>query len=406
MSIKAGELITIGNQVLINRLQTAGPGNLNIPTEKIEELGNYESVATTRDIADLTFTGESLDVSAEMEALLCNGDFGNDADGTEYDISKALPLDIVSQFKKPKTDVDAHDVVMSVALPFLTLESLSYRFGLRDNAQQSYTLRGDSIFYALASGYVQVEEGSNTENQEIVLENDPIPYKGDAVAGTRYALSVTVVEDGERLTPGVQYTESEDNGEVTITIHDAVPTSKHIRVVYQSATIASYPQLSHAAASATRPAAIKGKDIEVRVGGNTVLNRWSGVQTAQVDYRVTLERDEEMGSAQAIGQDFDVPEVSGSIELRPFDAAALMQIIRQVANVDPDEVVGPYTSQPLSLDILLHSPDDGATLKTIHIPDARFTLPGFQGRVEQKLNVQLPFESDGGVLKVYKGERS
>src|SRR5690606_16790408 len=98
------------------------------------------------------------------------------------------------------------------------------------------------------------------------------------------------------------------------------------------ATVASYPQLSHAAASATRPAAIKGKDIEVRVGGNTVLNRWSGVQTAQVDYRVTLERDEEMGSAQAIGQDFDVPEVSGSIELRPFDAAALMQIIRQVAN--------------------------------------------------------------------------
>ena len=50
MALKAGSLLTTGNDsVLIERLQTGGPGTLNIPTEKIYELGNYESVATIRD---------------------------------------------------------------------------------------------------------------------------------------------------------------------------------------------------------------------------------------------------------------------------------------------------------------------------------------------------------------------
>lgn len=64
-----GELIHVGNQVLVDRAQTAGPGTLNIPTEKIYELGNYQSVATIRDVPDLTFTIESLDVSADIECM-------------------------------------------------------------------------------------------------------------------------------------------------------------------------------------------------------------------------------------------------------------------------------------------------------------------------------------------------
>jgi hypothetical protein len=41
--------------VLINRAQTAGPGKRNVPIE-INELGKYESVATIRDVPDVTFT--------------------------------------------------------------------------------------------------------------------------------------------------------------------------------------------------------------------------------------------------------------------------------------------------------------------------------------------------------------
>lgn len=402
MAIKAGELIHVGNQVLIDRIQTGGPGNLNIPTEKINELGNYESVATTRDIADLTFTMESLDVSAEVEATLLARDYGALAQGAMLDLAAARPMDVVGQIKAGKTAANPFNVVASVAVPFLTLESASYRFGLRDNASQNFGLRGDSIFYAGGSSYVEEETGSGAGGQAVPFTNAPIPYNGDVLAGTRYALAVTLVNSGKRLVLGAEYTETASG----VTVVEAVPATETIRVVYQSAVVAAYPQASHAVASATRPAAIKGKDIEIRVGGNTVTDRWSSIQSATIDWRVTLDRDEEFGNAQIVAQDFDVPAVTGTVEIKARSAEEMLAKIRQIAGVAAGQVIGPYSSTPMPLDVLLHSPVNGAVLKTLHVPDARFTLPGYSGRVQTKLTQSFPFESDGGVLRIYRGARA
>lgn len=399
MSVKAGDLLHVANQILVDRIQTAGPGQLNIPTEKIYELGNYNSVATIRDIPDLTFAMESLDVSAEIEAMLLGRDFATDAAGQAYVIANSLPMDIISEFKRGKTDAAPYDVRASVALPFLTLESLSYRFGLRDNATQALSLRGDSIFYADGSAYTQEEAGTNVANQAITFANAPIAYNGDPIAGTRYALGVSL-STGQRLTKGVDYTETA----TTVTILNAVPLTTTIRVVYQSAVVANYPQASHEVASATRPAAIRGKDIEVRIGGATVGDRWTSIQSVTVDYRVTLERDEEFGNSQVVSQDYDVPVVTGSVDLKPRDVAELLTKIRQVAG-GPTGVIGPFTSAPLEMHIILRSPTDGSVLKTLFVPDARFTLPGYSARVQTKQTITFPFESDAGSLTVYKGAK-
>jgi hypothetical protein len=45
-------------------------------------------------------------------------------------------------------------------------------------------------------------------------------------------------------------------------------------------------------------------------------------------------------------------------------------------------------------------------VKTLYIPDARFTVPGVQGRVQQKTEVTFNFSSDGGTLLVYSGNRT
>lgn len=397
--MKAGDLLHVANQILVDRIQTAGPGQLNIPTEKIYELGNYNSVATIRDIPDLTFAMESLDVSAEIEAMLLGRDFAADVAGQAYTIANSLPLDIISEFKRGKTDAAPYDVRSSVALPFLVLESLSYRFGLRDNATQSISLRGDSIFYAAGSAFTQEAVGTNVANQVVTFTNAPISYVGDPIAGTKYALGVTL-STGERLVKGVDYTETA----TAVTILAAVPATTKVRVVYQSAVVANYPQGSHEVASTTRPAAIRGKDIEVRIGGAGVGFKWSSIQSINVDYRVTLDRDEEFGNAQIVSQDYDVPAVTGSIDLKPRDSAELITKIRQVSGAAVG-VVGPATSTPLEVHIILRSPTDGSVLKTLFIPDARFTLPGYSGRVQQKLTVSFPWESDGGSLIVYKGAK-
>lgn len=412
MAIKGGELITVGNQILLDRLQNAGPGQVNIPIEKIYELGNYLSVGSVLDIPDLSFPCESWDASAEMEAMLTGGDFATDPAGTEYALSKSLVQDVVQQFKAGKTAPAPFEVIGSIAVPFLAVESVSYNFGLRENAAQTVTLKGDGLIYGPAGSSMYVEEvaGSGVAAQAIVLAQSAYPNNDDAVGGVRYVLSVVLGVSGKRLLKGLDYTEVATGAgpgkAVTVTVTAAVPATDNIRVVYCSPTTASYPQASHALDSVTRPAAIRGRNIEVFVGGVALADKWNSVQSVTADYKVTLQRDEEFGNNNIVGQDYDVPETTGTVVVKPRDYAELVARIHKITGAaTATESVGALRRVTLPLDIVLHSPLDGSVLKTLHVPDAKFTVPGFSGRVQTKLEVTLNYESDGGDLLVYKGAR-
>ena len=478
--LKGGSIVTVGNgATVIDRIQTGGPGQVNIPTEKINELGNYKSVATVRDTPDLTFSYESLDVSTEVEALLTGQDgartvadggitaaattltsataaftsddvgkqvivAGAGADGVNlvttidtvtdasnvelsdaaettvadasvtivpngYDLSLALPIDIASQFKAGKTASSPFSVISSVAVPFLTLEQMSYRFGLRDNASQQGQLRGDTIFYNPGATFVEETAGSGAAEQEVVTAH---PAFQSAEGDQRRVLSVTV--GGKRLALGADYSESygtATNGAAitTLTLEKAVATTDKIRIVYSSPDAVSYTQDAHEGSS-VKPAAVKGRDIEVYLGGydpndvaGSQANRVGGLQSVNVDWRVTLEKDEELGNYYAVAQDFEVPDVNGSLDFKPVDAADLLARLRQMANVSDDKkVIGTATSTPIPLDVVIKNPDTHEVVKRINVSDARFTIPGFTGRVQQKTVLTINFESDEGNLLVYR----
>lgn len=409
MAIKAGQLLHVGNDsVVIDRIQTAGPGNLNIPTEKIYELGNYKSVATIRDVPDLSFTMESLDTTWEIENLLLNNPTYVAADG--FDLSLARPVEIASQFKAGATAASPFAVVASVGLPFLVVESVGYRFGLRDNARQTVTLRGDSIFYNPGSTYVDEFTGTATANQ--IIATTQAAYQTDD-GGTRRVLSVT--HGTKRLFKGVDYTEA--SGAVvagaaiaTLTLLKPVPVTDKVRIMYASPTVRSYPQSVHPDVL-VKPAAVRGKDIDIYLGGydpvtpaNSAANKLASVQGVSADYRVTLEKDEEFGNYYAVANDFEVPAVNGSIDLKSADVASLFALVRKLGGIsDPLKVVGPSSAVPLALDIVIKDAANlNATLKRIHVPDARFTTPGFSGRANTRFTNTINFESDSGTLKVFK----
>lgn len=511
MAIKAGQLLHVANQILVDRAQNAGPGTVNLNRQKIYELGNYKAVGSITDIPDLSFSLESLDASAELEATLCGLTFGGTnavqtvtiggtptggdftltfggqttaaiafdatattvrtrlaalssvpagtvavtgsaggpytvtfsgaavdadnlslitanaagllggtspsvtvtaadalADGTEMMLARTLPLDVASQFKMGNTATSPFDVVGGVAVPYLALESMSYRFGISENAAQTASLKGDGLYYTPGSVFIDEFAGTNSANQVITLAHPAYAYNGDTVAGTKYALSVSL-STGERLSFAADYTEAPsgagDTKTVVITILDAVPTTSKIKVVYASSDVKTYTQARHAVASAVRPAAIRGRNITVAIGGVDVSDRWTSVQSVQLDYRVQLQRDEEFGNSSIVSQDYDVPEVSGNISLKPRNYAELLDKVKQIAGVSGNEVVGALTTDPLPLYIELHSPDDGSVLKSFYVPDAVFNLPGFSGRVQQKLEVQFDWTSDSGDLYVYKGAK-
>lgn len=405
MAIKAGQILHDANGFVVDRIQTGGVSNLNIPEEKIYELGNYETVATVRDIADLSFEVESLDVSTEIEAIILGKDPSTILDGQALDFDDALPVDITSPFKAS----GAFTIVKGINIPNLTLESAAYRFGLRQNSTETFTFRGDTVHYIPGS----------PRQETFTLVDNTLTYNFANTAlvynegGDQYfALSACVKNETtnayKRLFLGSDYTNT--NADITLLrdYFDDGYTTLH--VTYGTATVDTYSQAVHEG-TGVKPAAIRGKDIDVWVMNNSLatpaLERWSGVQSFEVNWRVDLENEEEFGNYHFVAQDYDIADVTGSIGIRPADDEDLFDKIRQVANIsNENEIIGPYTSVPLEVEARISDPDGAGVIKTLYVEDARFLIPNVQGQVQQKLTVTFNFTSDGGNLVVYKGVRS
>src|SRR3954463_6444984 len=108
MAIKAGQILHVANQFVVERIQTGGAGQLNIPQDKVYELGNYQSVGIVRDVPDLTFSLECLEVDTEVEALLTGVlDPSADATSTPYELADNKVLDIISPWKSPYGEFEA-----------------------------------------------------------------------------------------------------------------------------------------------------------------------------------------------------------------------------------------------------------------------------------------------------------
>lgn len=403
MAIKAGQFLHDVHGFVIDRIQSGGVSNLNIPEEKIYELGNYQTVATVRDIPDLSFDLESFDVSTEVEALLLGVAPGSVTDGQELDFISSMPIDVVSPFKSGN---GAFDIVKGIAVPYLTLESATYRFGVRQNSTQSFSLRGDSVYYI--PGTPKWEEFAlvdNTLTYNFAETAKPYTESGD----TLYALSACVKNPTtgryKRLFFGEHYTNTSSGITTLDDWFDEGYTVLH--VVYGTDTAATYSQSVHEG-TGVKPAAVRGKDIDVYIGttdATPTFSRWNGVQSFEVTRSVNLDNDEEFGNSHYVAQDYDTADVTGSITLKPTDPDDLWDKIAQIANVASTEIAGPLTSVPLPVELRVNDPDSGARLKTLYVPDARFTLPAAQGRVQTKQTVQFNFTSDGGSLLVYKGAR-
>lgn len=414
MSIRGSQILHDVNGFVVDRIQTAGPGALNIPEEKVYELGNFETLATVRDIPDLTFSLNSFDVSCEFEALLNGLNPTALTANQEIDFTHHVPIDVISPFKSRR---GAFNIVKGVAVPYLTLEKASYTYGLRQNAAQEFSLRGDSIYYTQGQPYYK--EFNNTVNGVGPYNFGMTADVYTEGANTLYALCVVLVNSTTGAYKRLFYDASGDSGYSNTSTSVTLATNESAaydicRIVWSSSsTTGSYTQNGnnpngHAVhqSVSVKPAAVRPKDIDVYIGtagATPVFTRMNSVQSAQVDWSVTLENDEEFGNAHYVVSDYDVPEVTGTIGIKPFDPADLFHKLAQITGVPSNEVIGPELTTPVPLEVRINHPDTGARLKTIYVPDARFQVPGMQGQVQTKLENTFNFTSDTGVMKVYNG---
>lgn len=406
MAIRTGQfLLTEDGQVLLERLQNAQLSP-NIPTERIKELGNYKAVATLRDTPDLSFTLQTFDQSVSLEEFLTGQ---NIVGASGADLSEVRQLNIVSQIKAGQTAADPYAVVASVVIPGLTVESVRDNYAVQQTATTDVTLRGDAMFWAPGPAYVETEMGTGASGQQITTTNLAGPYI-DA-SGTHYALAVTC--NGRRLTPDVDYTENATGGgtykNLTITLTTTYETTDEIQLIYFSNEPLTMGQGVHTPDSSALPAAVRGKTVEVYIGGydpsdipGSQVNRWTTVRSVTVDWSQQVEADYELGNPYAYSREAnDIPDVNGVITIRPVDPDQFFARLRTITGVAADHAVGADSADPLELDIVIRG-SDGTILKRKHVPDARISVPGLNsGQPGSKVDFELNYSSDTGTEEVY-----
>lgn len=415
MAMKGGQILHIGGSAtIIDRLQSAGLGDVNIGTDTIRETGNYLNVDKVLQDPDLTFSMESLDVTTEIEALLCGFTDGGTAhaDGTEYLFSDMGALNIISPWKSEAAG-SAGTVDGGVVLPGYYVSRASYRFGVDDNAGETFELSGSEAYLAR---YLPV-------NEEFTLASGTTAYQLAASAvlhrvggydSTEYKHVLGVVVDGVTLVEDTDYTVNDTSANpelVTVTLTSAPTTGSKMQVAYFSTATAAFNDNIFPTAT-VKPGAVRGRDIKVYFHVNASgaeasgRVRIGGVQsvTAEATKNVALER--EMGALLPIGRTVESQDVNGEIGLHPASQTAFFQQMRRITGVASSEVIGIINDFQTGIEIEILDPSDrGTTLKTLFIEDAKIQVPGTPARAGAVIDFSLRWESVTGELYIYKGAR-
>jgi len=353
-----------------------------------------------------------------MEALLLGLTPSSVTAGQQFDFNLNQPFNVLSPFRSAQ---NYFNTIRGLVVPHLFLEEVMYKFGVKSDASQTYTLRGDSVYFTPGNPY-QDTFTSNGSQTSLTLTQPAIPYYNSTLGVYQYALNMSVYNTNgtfQRLFNGEKF-DYQDNcaqvnpatGAVTVTFNSSasVPAAGSIILVqYGTPTAENITQAQNEADGIqVSPGAIRAKDIDVYVGSTgatPVFTRWTGVQSVDLTWKVNLSANEEFGNPNVVSEDYITADTSGTITTRDDSVTGLFNKIAQATNVPVNEVAGTLSSTPVPIEIRLSNPDTGAPLKTLYCPDARFEPPATQARVNQKLSTPFKFMSDTGLFFVYNGER-
>jgi hypothetical protein len=411
MSIHAGSILTVGGNNVVDRIQSAGLGDVRLPVETIRETGNREVVDKIPTEPDFTFTLESLNVSTELMAML-TGKWGgdpaasgqapgyDDPDGTEYDWLDTQCINIVSPWKDP--DSAASGIIEAgLLVPGYYPTRLRYSFGVTANATQQVDLGGGSYYYA-KNAPVE-EQVETTTSKDYTTAEATIAYRKGGAGGSTFRNVFGVILDGQLLSEGPDYTVTGGGGSAA-TIHlNVAPTSGQIlRFCYFTNVQKAYPQSVHASVL-TVPGAVRGRNIHVFIDGQ----KTGGIQSLEMEATVDGEVERELGTEDIVGRVVNGTDCNGTLTYRPRDADAFFQTLERITGVDQAEVYGWFNENTVQLDIVIENPKNpGTAIKTIQVPDAKFQPPGTPARVNSPTDFSVQFESVTGTFKEIKGHNA
>lgn len=415
MSVHAGSILHVAGNNVIDRLQSAGLGDVRLPIDTIREVGNELVVDKIPGEADFTFTLESLDTSTDLMAFL-TGAIGAqasgsapgsaDPDGTSYRWEDTQIVNIVSPWKDASTG-SAGVIQAGHIIPGFFPTRTRYRFGVTDNATHEVELSGGSFYYAAHAPVEEYGTGDGVATA-FVTSQDVVGHRKGGGAATEYRFVFGVIVDDTLQIEGVDYTVSGGDidapAPVTITFGTAPETGARVRFCYFTSEAVAYPQTVHADAIVV-PGAVRGRNIRVYLGSGGSRQRLASVQSVELEATVDTEVEREMGSDEIVGRTINGRDCSGSINVRSRDSDAFIALLSKVTGYATDEVFG-YFNQgyTIPLTIQITNPKNPATvIKTLAVDDAIFQPPGTPARVNTPTDFSLRFDSQDGTYREVKG---
>jgi hypothetical protein len=417
MSVHAGNILHVGGNNVIDRIQSAGLTNAQNAYDVIREIGNDEVVDKVPQDPDYTFSVETFDVSTEIEAWL-TGKVGTDpadptaapgaadAAGTEYRWADCEFVNVASPWKEPGA---AGDVLSGHLVPAYYPTRISYSFGVTDNASQTVELSGGSYYYGEGAPVEQFETGDGA--QTAFLTDDPaIGHRIGGALGTTFKRVFGVLVNGVLQVEGIDYTEASPAvgaaaGIATITFLTPPAIGADIRFGYFTNAATAFPQPVHPS-TLVKPAAVRGRNICVFVGSGVGRVKLGGVQAATLDATVDGAVEREFCNTEIVGRTINGRDTNGDVTVRSKDRDAFFALLAKVTGLARGEVVGNLNQFTLPLEIQIQNPKNPAQiLKTLYVDDAIFSVPGTPARVNTPTDFALHYESQSGTYSAFKGAK-
>lgn len=420
MSVHAGAIVLVAGNNVVDRVQSHGLGDVRLPIEVIREVGNENVVDKVVGEPDFTFTLEAWDTTVELEAFLTGGlgsaasasaPGSSDPNGTEYRFEDMQGcVNIASPWKD--TTTGASGIVGGGHLiPGYYLTRLRYAFGVTDNSSQTAELAGGSFYYGLFAP--REEQYTGNGGTTAFATTDPaVHYRKGGSTGSTFLSVFGVMVDGVLQIEDVDYTVSggaaDPGSTATVTFTTAPVGGADIRLTYFTSTAKAYPDAVHAS-TITKPGAVRGRNILVKVGPQSgARTKIASVQAATLEASIEGTVEREFGNADQIGRSVNGIDTNGSLTIRSKDIAAFFALLKKVSGVlTDDEVVGWFNQNKSELEIIIQNPRDpgGTPLKTLFVDDAIFQIPGTPARVNTPTDFVINWESESGSYSAYKGAK-
>lgn len=413
MSIRAGSILHLSGNNVIDRIQQAGLGNVNLPIETIREVGNREVVDKIPQEPDFTFTMQDLDVSTDIMAWLTGAAPGgsgsaaapgaSDPEGTQYNWLDCIMVNIPSPWKDPTTG-SAGVVEAGHLIPGYYPTKVSYSFGVTDNASQTVELAGGAFYYG--KGCPREDDFSgNGATKDFESTEAAVHTRRGGAEGSTFRSVFGVIVDGELMTEGVDYEVTGgaewpgSKAKVSFTV--APDNGADIRFAYFSSVTKAFPQSVHAS-TLTKPGAVRGRNIRVLVDGVRV----GGIQTATLEATVEGEVERELGTEDITGRVVNGTDCNGAVTIRSKNKDAFFSVMKQVTGIDGEkEVFGWFNNNTVKLEIQIENPKNPAQIiKTLLVEDAKFQPPGTPAQVNQATDFAFNYTSVEGTFIEVKGK--